>query len=56
MTKQNRLIVGGVAVALIVYYLYNQNKKKQENSNLKVNAKAEPNSTQYSIPEKILIK
>ena len=30
MTQKNKLIVGGVAVALVVYYLYDQNKKKKE--------------------------
>ena len=38
MTKQNKLIVGGVVVALGVYYLYNQNRKKNEVADLKAGA------------------
>jgi hypothetical protein len=38
MTQKNKLIVGGVAVALVVYYLYDQNKKKKEVEQLKAGA------------------
>jgi hypothetical protein len=38
MTQKNKLIVGGVAVALVVYYLYDQNKKKKEVADLKAGA------------------
>jgi hypothetical protein len=49
MTKTNKLIVGGVLVALVGYYLYDRNKKMQEVARLKAGAEAEAVSEALSM-------
>jgi len=41
MTNKNKLIVGGVLVVLVGYYLYDRNKKMKEVARLKALADAD---------------
>jgi hypothetical protein len=40
MTQKNKLIVGGVVVVLVAYYLYDRNKKMKTKADLKAGAES----------------
>jgi hypothetical protein len=40
MTQKNKLIVGGVVVVLVAYYLYDRNKKMKAKEDLKAGAES----------------
>jgi hypothetical protein len=48
MTKQNKLIVGAVVV-LVVYYLYDRNKKMKTVSDLKAGAEIKSDVTEVPV-------
>lgn len=51
MTQKNKLIVGGVIVVLIAYYLYDRNKKMKAVADLKNGADVKDSSTLGTNPE-----
>ena len=42
MTEKNKLIVGGVVVVLVAYYLYDRNKKMKAKQDLVAGAEVSP--------------
>jgi hypothetical protein len=52
MTKQNKLIVGVVAV-LVVYYFYDRNKKMKTVSDLKAGAEVKPDFRNQQILDQL---
>ena len=51
MTQKNKLIVGGVIVVLIAYYLYDRNKKMKAVADLKNGADVKSSVTLGTNPE-----